>query len=117
VREFPQLVQLHGNYSEHVACISLNLDYFGGSESPESLRKGVGEFLAKQGATFTNLICAEPNDAFYERLKLASVPAVLVYDRQGVLRKRFDNDRGEFGEEGFSMEQHILPLVRQLIAE
>ncbi len=31
--------------------------------------------------------------------------------------KRFDNDSGEYGDEGFTYKDHIVPLVEKLIGE
>ena len=47
-------------------------------------------------------------------LDLASIPCVLVYDRDGKLHTRFD-DTGDFGDDGFTYEKNVLPLVKQLI--
>jgi len=52
----------------------------------------------------------------YELIKLASIPAVYVYDTQGKMAKRFDNDAGDYGDEGFTYEDHIIPLIEKLMA-
>ena len=117
-REFPQLVQLHRKLADKVACMSVNIDFNGAKgTSPESSRDRVQEFLQERGATFQNVISSDPDEVLYKKLDLASVPAVLVYDRQGKLNKRFDNDREEYGEEGFSYQRHVIPLVEKLLAE
>lgn len=118
VRELPQLVQLHQKYPEQLTGITVNLDYTGSpDEPPESYRESVLELLQNRDATTVNILSSTPDAEVYEQLELAAVPAVLVYDKSGKLRKRFDNDEGEFGENGFSYEQHIVPLVEQLLAE
>lgn len=114
MREFPNLVQLQRNYPEQVACISVDVDYEG-LDDVESVREPVEQFLRKQGAQFENVICHDPADEIYERLKLGSIPAVLVYDQSGQLHKRFDNDDMLYGEEGFTYQQHIVPVVEKLI--
>ena len=93
VKEFPQLVELHKRYgAQGVACISLSFDYDGESVSPlKEVRGRVLGFLREQGATFDNVISSDDTDVLYRKFHLASVPAVFVYDRQGQLRKRFDN--------------------------
>ena len=116
VREFPKLVELHRSRAPDVVCIAFNLDYSGAAdETPESFREPVKEFLTKQGATFPNVISSDPADDVYERLKLGSIPAVLVYGWDGQLAKRFDNDDALYGDEGLTYEKQIVPLVEQLL--
>jgi hypothetical protein len=50
-------------------------------------------------------------------LKLSSIPVVLVYDAQGQLVKAFHNDDNEYGSDGFSYQQHIIPFVKSLLGE
>jgi len=95
IKEFPGLVALHHKYPGRVACISLSFDYEGLGK-PEDSREKVLAFLQQQHATFDNLLCSEPSDDLYARLKLASVPAVFVYNQQGELAKRFDSTKGKF---------------------
>ena len=118
MREFPQLVQLHRQYTDQVACLSVNVDFDGDPHAPpESLQGQVLALLAQREATFPNVICRDADEDLYRRLDLASIPAVLVYDRTGALRKRFDNDRDEYGAEGFTFPGHVVPLVEQLLGE
>lgn len=95
MKEFPGLVALQQKYPEQVACISLSFDYEGLGK-PEDSRQKVLEFLQLQHATFDNLLCSEPSDDLYAKLKLASVPAVFVYNQQGELAQRFDSTKGKF---------------------
>jgi thiol-disulfide isomerase/thioredoxin len=118
MREFPNLVQLHRDFPRDIVCISVNIDFAGlKGETPESSRDKVLEFLGKQQATFQNVISSDTDEDVLQQLQLASVPAVLVYDRSGQLSKQFCNDDDEYGDEGFTYQQHIIPLVRQLIGE
>lgn len=116
IREFPNLVELHNEYGDRVACISVSCDYSGiEGEPPESYREDVLEFLRKQKATFDNVLSSVPSDKLYEKLDLGSIPAVLVYGPDGRLVQRFDNDEGEYGEEGFTYEEQVVPLVENLL--
>ena len=118
MRELPHLVQLHQQHKDRVTCITVNLDYTGGADkTPESLKASVLKLLVPRKATCLNVICGDKDELVYERLGLAAVPAVLVYDKSGQLRKRFDNEQGECGAEGFGYDEHIVPLVEQLLAE
>ncbi len=115
-REFPHFVQLHRDRGDAVACISYSLDYSGrASRPPESYRDKVLEFLAQQGATFDNLLGTDDPDALHDRLDLAAIPAVYVYDKTGKLRKRFDNE--DPNREEFTYEKDVTPLVEALLAE
>jgi thiol-disulfide isomerase/thioredoxin len=116
MREFPHLVQLDRDYPQDVVCMSVSIDYAGmKGETPEASREKVLEFLNKQQATFQNVISSDTDLDVLDKLGLASVPAVLVYDREGRLHTQFSNDDNEYGDEGFTYAAHIIPLVQQLI--
>ena len=87
-----------------MACISLSFDYEGIGQ-PEEQADRVLAFLRGQGATFTNLMSNEETDVLYKKFKLAAVPAVFVYDREGQLAKRFDNEKAKRKEDAFTYEQ------------
>jgi len=116
MREFPGLVRLHRQHGDDVACISVNIDYIGLEDAPpESFRDKVLEFLRKQQATFENVISSDPDEVVLKAVQVSSIPAVLVYDREGVLRKTFTNDDDTYGTGGFTYEEHIIPLVESLV--
>lgn len=118
IREFPGLVKLHNKYPrEQVACISLSLDYLGIKKSPpETYREPVLAFLQKQGASFDNILATESVDDMLDKMELGSPPAVYVYDRDGKLAKRFDNEQASSESDEFNYEQ-IGKLVAELIAK
>lgn len=116
IKEFPHLVELHKQHAaDGLACISLSFD-FEGIGTPEERLPNVEKFLNEQGATFDNVLGSEDSDAMYRKFKLASVPAVFVYDRQGNLRKRFDNEDAKTEADAFTYEQ-VSQLVSELLAE
>ena len=96
--------------------MSFNIDYDGVGE-PEALREKITPFLTKRRANFLTVISSEKPDPIYKQIDLAAIPATYVFDQQGELRKRFDNDANEYGEEGYSYEQQIIPLVEELLDE
>lgn len=113
-REFPGLVKLHEEHAEDVASISVSLDYYGDeTEPPESFRDPVETFLNEQNADFENFICNDVSDDVLSGIGASSVPVVLVYDQEGKLAKMFEDD-GTYGDDGFTYEKHIAPLVVQL---
>lgn len=114
VEEFPNLVALHKKYGpDKVACISLSFDYEGIGK-PEDVVPAVKEFLVKQGATFDNVVSSDDSETLYKKMQLASVPAVYVYNQQGELAKRFDNEMIEKEEDAFNY-QHVGKLVAELV--
>jgi thiol-disulfide isomerase/thioredoxin len=116
LKEFPHLVELHKQHgASGLACISLSFD-FEGIGTPEEQLPNVEKFLNDQGATFDNVLGSEESDALYRKFQLASVPAVFVYDRQGNLRKRFDNQQAKSERDAFTYEQ-VGELVKELLNE
>ena len=91
VKEFPGLVALHEKYPGKVACLSLSLDYEGIGK-PEEVLPPVKKFLESQKARFRNLVAKEDSDAMCKKLRIVSVPAIFVWDRDGKLAKKFDDD-------------------------
>jgi len=118
LRELPKLAELQRQHPKTVACISVSLDYTGAvNQPPESNREAVMKILASRKMTVQNFLSSTSDFDVYDKIKLASIPAVLVYGRDGTLRKRFDNDLNEYGEEGFTYAGQIDPLVEELLAE
>jgi thiol-disulfide isomerase/thioredoxin len=118
MREFPNLVKLQDQFPDKVACISVNLNYDGSADAPpESHREEVLKFLTKRRAGFQNVICSDPDEKMYTLLDLGAIPAIYIYDAQGKVHTRFDNDTGEYGAEGFTYKDHVIPLVEEIIAK
>ncbi len=116
LREFPQLVALQKKYPEKVVCISFNLNYDGSKNSPpESNSEELMEFFEKQKAEIVNIISSTPDEKLYESINLAAIPAAYVYGPDGKLIKRFDNEKQEYGKEGFTYEKDIGPLIDKLL--
>ncbi|QDU39169.1 Thiol:disulfide interchange protein TlpA [Maioricimonas rarisocia] len=112
-REFPNLVQLHKQRSDEIACISVSVDYDGiKTRPPEYYRPKVLDFLKKQDATFQNVLCSVESDVLFDRLKLGSIPAVFVFDQQGRLAHRFADPQD--GME-YTYQEDIIPFVEGLL--
>jgi thiol-disulfide isomerase/thioredoxin len=107
MKEFPGLVALHKKYGpEKVACISLCANY-SGLGKVEDEREEPLKFLTSQGATFDNLLSTDADTKLYQSLKIATVPAIFVYDRDGKLLKTFE------GEPNYAqVEAFVAPLVK-----
>ena len=113
LREFPGLVHLHKTLGSSVQCIAVDMDFDGRkSRPPEHYEQQVIDFLGSVGAyDFPTYISRTPSDDVYAATKLASIPAVLVYDADGEVVKVFV-DAGE--TVGFSYEKDVIPLVTRL---
>jgi thiol-disulfide isomerase/thioredoxin len=118
VKEFPNLVKLHKRHQgQEVVCMSLSCDYQGiKSKPPEFYKERVLKFLEKNGATFENFLCTDEAEVLYDKLKVASIPAVLVYGRDGKLVKCFNNDEAEKEEDNFTYED-VFKLVEVLLSK
>jgi thiol-disulfide isomerase/thioredoxin len=113
MKSFPGLVALHRKYgNDRLACISLSLDYEGIGK-PDDVTPAVIEFLRKQQATFDNVLSSEEPEAIDKKLGIVSIPAVLVFDTSGSLRKRFTD--GSVEKQRPVYEQ-VEALVKELLA-
>ena len=115
IRELPGLAKLRQEHPGDVVTVSLNLDYYG-SETPEKLREPAAKILAEHGAAEKNFLSSTKDEDIYMELKIAAVPVVYVYGRDGEVAKRFDNEKEEYGKEGFTYKDHVSPLVKELAA-
>jgi len=115
LREFPHLVEISEKYTDHVVCLSCSTDYIGiSSKPPEYYEKQVRKFLSAQNAKFDNYLCTEPADELFQKIDLASIPAVYIFGSDGELVERFDNDEQKYGDE-FTYQEHILPKLKSLL--
>lgn len=116
MKEFPHLVELGKKHPKKLVCVSFSCDYYGvASKPPSYYRPRVEKFLKSKKATFKNFISTTPSDDLFAKIKLASIPAVLVFGPDGKLVKRFDNDDIEGDEDPFSYKKQINPLVEKLV--
>jgi thiol-disulfide isomerase/thioredoxin len=116
LKEFPGLVRLHNEMGNSVQCIAVDMDYDGRrTRPPEHYADRVGAFLTNVGASgFPTYISNTPSDDVFAAMKIASLPAVLVYEADGSVAKLFV-DAGETA--GFTYEKDIVPLVNDLASK
>ena len=118
VKELPHLIALQKKYPEKIVCVSVNINYDGSETSPpESNAEEIMDFLVEKQAKIHNFISSTSDEELYEKIDLASIPVAYVYDAEGALTKRFDNEKQEYGDDGFNYEKHITPLVEQMLKE
>ena len=115
MEEFPNLVNLHRQHGDRLACISVSADYDGTEDRPvEAVREKVMKFLVKQNATFQNvLLSTDAETLFTKKLKQQSLPIVLVFDQQGKLQGEFPDPENP---DEFNYQEDVIPLVEKLLA-
>ena len=92
IKEFPGLVRMHKKHGpEKIACVSLCVNFSGVGKPEDEIDEPL-KFLQAQGAAFDNVLSSEPDEALYKKLKIASVPAILVFGPDGKLLKAFENE-------------------------
>lgn len=116
LQELPNLVKIHEKFGKDVTCMSLNCNY-AGTGSPEDDKEAVVKVLADRKAFFLNIISSDADEELYKKVGIASIPVIQIYDRQGTLVKQFDNEKGEYGADGFTYEKHVIPFVEKLMSE
>jgi hypothetical protein len=116
MREFPHFVQLHETFANDIACASLNVDFYGSdNDSPTDIKPRVVEFLTSRNATMQNFVSSDTDESILQQIETASIPAAIVYDREGKLHTIFNNDKEAYGPEGFNYEDDITKLVTRLV--
>jgi hypothetical protein len=84
---------MHKKYGgEGFVALSVSLD----NPKDEKIRARVDEFLQKKQARFTNLVAEGDTDTWYERLKIGSVPAVFVFDRENRRVKKLSGEEIDY---------------------
>lgn len=115
LKEFPGLVAIDRDLGDSVACFAVDSDYDGRKTKPaESYRPRVEAFLKSVDAKFPNFLCTTPNDDLFTELEIESIPAVLIFDAQGKLVRKFV-DAGD--DAGFTYHDNIVPFIKQLLAK
>lgn len=112
LKEFPGLVRLHQQFGSSVACIGVDVDYDGRkTRPPETYRPRVEAYLASVNAGFTNYISSTASEAVFDAVDVGSIPAVLIFDDNGNLVKKFA-DVGATA--GFTYEKDVIPFIERM---
>lgn len=89
IERFPQMVELSREYGpQGVTFLSMSLD---DRDDPGALRRAEA-FLAEQDAGFDHYRLDEPMLDGFDKFGLLSIPAVLVFDREGNLSRKLTTD-------------------------
>ena len=111
MKEYPNLVALSQRWPDEVICVSYNVDYIGQKSKPvESYLPKVSGFLETQKSTSViNLMSADADSDVFEKLEIASIPVVMLFDREGKLVKKFTEANS--GADGLTYEADIIPAI------
>jgi hypothetical protein len=95
--------------------VSASLDYDGLPDYPiEDCRKAALEFLEQKKSTLDNFILSDESlTVMDDKLRIASIPAVFVFDVDGKLARQFDESDGE----SFTYQKDITPFVTELVSQ
>jgi thiol-disulfide isomerase/thioredoxin len=108
LERFPHMVELHNSYrGRDVQFVSMCLDDRSDNEAIAAAHR----FLEQNHATFRNYLMDENILDAFEKLDLLGIPAVFIYDREGLLRFRLtgDDPRSQFTDE--DVESAIVALL------
>ena len=87
--KFPAVIALHRKYANQgLTVVSVSVD----DVADADVRERVKTFLIQQNATCRNLLLAESPDVWVPKLKVKSVPAMILFDRQGRMINRWDGN-------------------------
>ncbi|NNE00685.1 MAG: TlpA family protein disulfide reductase [Pirellulaceae bacterium] len=112
VTELPHLAELHQSMKDQVQCIAMSIDFDGRKSKPaESYQESVLAVLNFIRADFPCYISTTASDDVYAAAEIDSIPAVLIYDADGKLIKKFV-DTGD--SVGFTYHKDIIPYVKEL---
>jgi hypothetical protein len=76
----------------------------------------VEKFQQEQQAEFDHVLLSVPFAEFLEQIELGTTPAYLLYDADGQLVQRFDNDGALKEEDEFTMAE-IAAAVEELLTQ
>lgn len=109
MKELPGLVELHKKFPRDVAAVTLSFDYQSKDDSHDEKSAEALAVLKKINATFDNVLTKEPSDEVMAAMKIPTIPAVLVYARDGKLAKKFASEDGEFTYD--DVDQKVAELI------
>jgi thiol-disulfide isomerase/thioredoxin len=114
VKEFPNLVKLHAAHSDQIACISVSTDYEGDKIAKiDEVKEPVLDQLKTFGATFDNVLMNITAEEFSKKIKIPSVPIVMVFDKDGKQVAIFPDPKNP---DEFTYAKDVLPVVNKLLA-
>ena len=97
------------DYPVDVVSIALNVDHNEEDTAPtDELQQEVLAILAERNMETTNVICSTPFDTMLDKYDLFSLPAAIVFDRDGKKLEVFEGD--------LNYEKQVFPLIKQQLS-
>ena len=97
------------SHPEDVVAIAINVDHEAADAAPsDELRQEVLATLTELNLEVTNVIASDAYDSMLERYDLFSLPAVIVYGRNGEKLEVFEGD--------LNYETQVVPLIERQLA-
>jgi thiol-disulfide isomerase/thioredoxin len=88
-QKFPHVVALHRKYANQgFTVVSVSVD----DVTDADTRERVKAYLVQQRATCRNLFLAEKPDVWVPKLKMDSIPAIILFDQEGRMINRWDGN-------------------------
>ncbi|MCA8960315.1 MAG: hypothetical protein KDC38_07370 [Planctomycetes bacterium] len=108
----PHLLQLQESRSQDTVAITLDVDFDGGTDVDAQLMRRVAAKLsarvpAVRSPGHRHWMSSDPTSAVLEKYGAFALPAVLIFDREGKLAKRFEGK--------FTYEKDVIPFVHALV--
>jgi hypothetical protein len=100
-------VQLQEKYPERIHAITLNIEFDGEGEPTEELQEKVRSMLSRRGISCESILCSDQLKTTMSELEVAGLPAVLIFNAEGELIRKFDSD--------FGYEEQVTPLIDALV--
>ncbi len=96
-------------YTDDVVTISLNLDHDQPNElPPKDLQDEVLEKLVELKLEIANVMSSEDYENALARHDMFSLPAAIIYDRDGKEFRKFEGD--------LSYEKQVFPLIAEMLS-
>lgn len=97
------------DYPDDVVSIALNVDHNEEDTAPtDELQQEVLAILTERNMETTNVICSTPFDTMLDKYELFSLPAAIVFDRDGKKLEVFEGD--------LNYEKQVFPLIKQQLS-
>ena len=97
------------DHPDDVVSIALNVDHNEEDTAPtDELQKEVLAILTERNMETTNVICSTPFDTMLDKYELFSLPAAIVFDREGKKLEVFEGD--------LNYEKQVFPLIEKQLS-
>lgn len=100
-------MQLQKKYPNDLVAITLDIDHDEDGAPTQKLQDEVLAKLKELKMNVTNVMSSDVTGDVLDRHELFSIPAALIYDRDGKLHQKFEGD--------LSYEKQVEPLIAEML--